>query len=149
MVTGHGTLAGNRRAALPAACVSGWPATRAGPDLRRLSVSDGAGREVADSEREVLLYLLTRARDAGGRVSAGLTAVQQRTPRRAVRDQPARPHQAPDRGRGALVPAGLPRPGPRHRPVHDRAPAPTSDQLAAAGRHASAPSSEIARAPPH
>lgn len=71
MVTGHGTLAGNRRAALPVACVRGWPATRAGPDLRRLRVSDSAGREVAESEREVLLYFLTTVRDAVVRVSAG------------------------------------------------------------------------------
>jgi len=79
MVTGHGTLAGNRRAAIPVACVHGWPATRVGPDLRRLSVSDSAGREVAESEREVLLYFLTRVRDAVVQVSAGLTAEQQRT----------------------------------------------------------------------
>jgi hypothetical protein len=43
-------------------------------------VSDSAGREVAESEREVLLYFLTRASDAVVRVSAGLTAEQQRTP---------------------------------------------------------------------
>jgi hypothetical protein len=43
-------------------------------------VSDSAGREVAESEREVLLYFLTRASDAMVRVSAGLTAEQQRTP---------------------------------------------------------------------
>jgi hypothetical protein len=55
MVTGHGTLVGNRRAALP------------------------LGREAADSEREVLLYFLTRVRDAVVRVPAGLTAEQQRT----------------------------------------------------------------------
>jgi hypothetical protein len=73
MVTGHGTLA-NRRADHPAAGVSGWSATRAVPDLRRLSVSDSAGREVAESEREVLLYFLTRVSDAVVRVSAGLTA---------------------------------------------------------------------------
>jgi len=35
---------------------------------------------VADSEREVLLYFLARVRDAVVRVSAGLTAEQQRTP---------------------------------------------------------------------
>jgi hypothetical protein len=79
MVTGHGTLA-SRRADLPVAGVSGWLATRAGPDLRRLSVSDSAGREVAESEREVLLYFLARVSDAAVRVSAGLTAEQQRTP---------------------------------------------------------------------
>ena len=49
-------------------------------------------------------------------------------PRCAVRDQPARPHQAPDRGRGTLVPAGLPRLGPRHRHVHDRVPGATREQ---------------------
>ena len=43
-------------------------------------MSDSAGREVAESEREVLLYFLTRASDAMVRVSAGLTAEQQRTP---------------------------------------------------------------------
>ncbi len=43
-------------------------------------MSDSAGREVAKSEREVPLYFLTRARDAVVRVSAGLTAEQQRTP---------------------------------------------------------------------
>jgi hypothetical protein len=68
-------------------------------------VSDSAGREVAESERQVLLYLLTRVRDAVVRVSAGLTAEQQRTP--VCRPGPAcSPHQGPDRGRGALVPAG-------------------------------------------
>jgi hypothetical protein len=45
-----------------------------------MSVSDSAGREVAESEREVPLYFLTRVRDAVVRVSAGLTAEQQRTP---------------------------------------------------------------------
>ena len=43
-------------------------------------MSDSAGREVAESEREVLLYFLTRVRDAVVRASAGLTAEQQRTP---------------------------------------------------------------------
>jgi hypothetical protein len=46
-----------------------------------MSVSDSAGREVAESEREALLYFLTRVRDAVVRVSAELTAEQQRTPR--------------------------------------------------------------------
>ena len=43
-------------------------------------MSDSAGREVAQSEREVLVCFLTRVRDAVVRVSAGLTAEQQRTP---------------------------------------------------------------------
>jgi hypothetical protein len=43
-------------------------------------MSDSAGRDVAESEREVLLYFLTGVRDAVVRVSAGLTAEQQRTP---------------------------------------------------------------------
>jgi hypothetical protein len=147
MVTGHGTLAGNSRADLR------WPALAGGRPRGQaliscgMRVSDSAGREVAESEREVLLYLRTRVRDAAVRVSAGLTAEQQRTPC-AVRDQPARPHQAPDRGRGALVPAGLPRPGPRHRPVHDRAPSATSDQVVAACRPARARSNEIVRPAP-
>jgi hypothetical protein len=80
MVTGHGTLADNRRADLPVACVSGWPATRVGPNLSGMSVSDSAGCEVAESEREVLLSFLTRVRDAVVQVSAALTAEQQRTP---------------------------------------------------------------------
>ena len=45
-----------------------------------MSASDSAGREVAESEREVLLYFLARVRDAVVRMSAGLTAEQQRTP---------------------------------------------------------------------
>jgi len=45
-----------------------------------MSVSDGAGREVAESGREVLLSFRARVRDAVVRVSAGLTAGQQRTP---------------------------------------------------------------------
>jgi hypothetical protein len=36
-----------------------------------MRVSDSAGREVTESEREVLFYFLTRVRDAAVRASAG------------------------------------------------------------------------------
>jgi Protein of unknown function (DUF664) len=43
-------------------------------------MTDVSGHDLAESEREVLLFFLTRVRDAVVRVSGGLTGEQQRRP---------------------------------------------------------------------
>src|SRR6266542_4178562 len=43
-------------------------------------MGDGTGRDLLESERDVLLFFLNRVRDAVVRASAGLTGEQQRLP---------------------------------------------------------------------
>lgn len=51
-----------------------------GPVLVSGGMSDGPGRDVTESESDVLLFFLNRVRDAVVRASAGLASEQQRMP---------------------------------------------------------------------
>lgn len=51
-----------------------------GPVLMSGGMSDDPGRDVTESESDVLLFFLNRVRDAVVRASAGLTGEQQRRP---------------------------------------------------------------------
>jgi uncharacterized damage-inducible protein DinB len=53
---------------------------RCGPTVVSGGMSDGPGRDLAESESDVLLFFLNRVRDAVVRASAGLTSEQQRMP---------------------------------------------------------------------